>query len=177
MRNYWLRIGLGALAIFGVGMVIWKVVKIGGRRVAEVVKGNSPITIPLAFIPFKLDGRELGTLSRLEILRSSPEQVAALNFRVKLADSVADDALATCVLVAGDDMKHLNANRTFSCASATDTAGRALEPIGNIETQRGRTFVLLAKAGALSDFNVHVDVDQQADSITAKYEAQADSLR
>ncbi len=75
-----------------------------------------PITIPLAFIPFKVDGKDLGTLSRLQILRSSPKQVEAVNFRVKLADSIGDERLSQCILVAGDNgmnfqVKHIDAER------------------------------------------------------------------
>ncbi len=176
MRNYWLRIVLGALAIFGVGMVLWSMVRAGRHRVEEVVHSDGPITIPLAFIPFKVDGRDLGTLSRLEILRRAPGEVEALNFRVKLADSVNENTLASCVMVAGSDGKDIGKGNTFTCSTAADTAGRQLEEIGSIETQSGRTFVLLAHEGALRNFDVNVDVNGQADSISAHYEQMADSI-
>lgn len=176
MRNYWLRIVLGALAIFGVGMVLWSMVRAGRHRVEEVVHSDAPITIPLAFIPFKVDGRDLGTLSRLEILRQAPGQVKALNFRVKLADSASENALASCVMVAGNDGKDIGTSNTFTCSTSADTAGRGLEAIGRIETQSGRTFVLLAQQGALRNFDVSADVDSKADSITAHYEQMADSI-
>ncbi len=176
MRNYWLRIAFGALAIFGVGMVLWSMIRAGRSRVEEVVHSDSPITIPLAFIPFKVDGRDLGTLSRLEILRRAPNQVEAVNFRVKLADSVDENTLATCLMVAGNDGKDLGKANTFTCSTDADTAGRALEAIGSIETQSGRTFVLLAHEGALRNFDVNVDMDGTADSITAHYEQMADSI-
>ena len=89
MTRYWARIILGALAIFLVGTSIYYAAQSGKRRVRAIAESADPITIPLAFIPFKVDGKDLGTLSRLQILRSSPKQVEAVNFRVKLADSIA----------------------------------------------------------------------------------------
>ncbi len=184
MNRYWMRIVLGALGIFVVGTAVFYAARSGQRRVAAVVASSEPITIPLAFIPFKLDGRELGTLSRLQIMRSSPKQVEALNFRVNLADSVADERLGECILVAGDNgmnfqVKHINPNATFYCASATDTAGKSLAPLGRIETQRGNTFVLLSGADALRDFDMEMNgnINAQADSISAVYEKMADSVQ
>lgn len=184
MSRYWLKIILGALAIFLVGTSLFYGVRSGKQRVQRIADSDAPITIPLAFIPFKVDGRELGTLSRLQILRSSPKQVEAVNFRVKLADSIADEQLGHCILVAGDNgmnfqVKHIDANATFYCATAKDTAGKNLAPLGSIETQRGSTYVLLSGADALKnmDGSMHGGNDAQADSISAVYERMADSIQ
>ena len=183
MSRYWMRIILGALAIFLVGTTLYYGARSGKRRVQQIADSDAPITIPLAFIPFKVDGRELGTLSRLQILRSAPKQVEAVNFRVKLADSVGDEMLSRCILVAGDngmnfEFKHINPNSTFYCATAKDTAGKNLAPLGSIETQRGSTYVLLSGADALRSFDAGMDHnDAQADSISAIYERMADSIQ
>ena len=158
MTRYWMRIILGALAIFLVGTSIYYAARSGKRRVQAIAESDAPITIPLAFIPFKVDGKDLGTLSRLQILRSSPKQVEAVNFRVKLADSIADERLGQCILLAGENgmnfqVKHIDANATFFCATAKDTVGKNLAPLGSIETQRGNTYVLLSGADALKNFD------------------------
>lgn len=184
MSKYWMRIIFGALGIFLVGTAAYYGVRRGKQRVQRVVESDAPITIPLAFIPFKVDGKELGTLSRLQILRSSPKQVEAVNFRVKLADSVGDAQLGQCILVAGDNgmnfqLKHINPDATFFCATAKDTIGKNLAPLGSIETQRGNTYVLLSGADALKNFDhdMHASNDAQADSISAVYERMADSIQ
>ncbi len=183
MNRYWIRIVLGALAIFLVGTTLYYTVRSGKRRVHQIADSDAPITIPLAFIPFKVDGHELGTLSRLQILRSAPKQVEAVNFRVKLADSVADERLGECILVVGEhgsnfDIKHVNANSVFSCATASDTTGKNLAPLGSIETQRGNTFVLFSDADALHNLDVGMnESDARADSISAVYEQMADSIQ
>src|SRR4029453_17296131 len=138
MSRYWMRIIFGALGIFLIGTAAYYGVRRGKQRGQRVVESDAPITIPLAFIPFKVDGKEFGTLSRLQILRSSPKQVEAVNFRVKLADSIADERLGQCILVAGDNgmnfqLEHINPNSTFYCATANDTAGKNLAPLGSIE--------------------------------------------
>ncbi len=183
MGRYWLRIVIIALAIFAVGTMGWYGVRRGTRRVKEVVESNEPITIPLAFIPFKVDGRQLGTLSRLQVLRSSPHQVEAVNFRVKLADSIDDSALESCILVAGENgmkrkISHINPGTSFLCATSADTAGRALAVVGSIQTQDGRNFALLSDAEVLRSFNDNSkgDSDAKADSIQQVYETIADSL-
>jgi len=184
MTRYWTRIILGALAIFLVGTTIFYGARSGKRRVRAIAESADPITIPLAFIPFKVDGKDLGTLSRLQILRSSPKQVEAVNFRVKLADSISDEHLGHCILVAGENgmnfqVKHIDANATFYCATSEDTAGKNLAPLGSIETQRGSTYVLLSGADALKDFDGGMDGhnDAAADSISAVYERMADSIQ
>ncbi len=184
MSRYWLKIILGALAIFIGGTSIFYMARSGKRRVERIAESDAPITIPLAFIPFKVDGRDLGTLSRLQIMRSSPKQVEAVNFRVKLADSIGDDQLSQCILVAGDNgmnfqVKHINPNATFYCATAKDTAGKNLAPLGSIETQRGNSYVLLSGADALKNFDgdMHGSNDATADSISAVYEKMADSIQ
>lgn len=175
MRNYWLRIVLGAVGIFLAGMLIWTGIRAGREKVVEVVESDRPITIPLAFVPFTLDGNALGTLNRVEVLRSSPEQVSAINFTVTLADSVADERLATCVLVAKDNLDHINPGRAFTCAATGDTAGRDLAPIGHLETQRGGTFTLLARSGTLEQLKLNLHGSVDVDSVTAEAEAMADS--
>ncbi len=55
MRNYWMRIALGALAIFIVGMIGREPGHRGIGSVQGVVEGSGPLSIPLAFIPFKLE--------------------------------------------------------------------------------------------------------------------------
>ena len=62
MRNYWLRIALGAVAIFTVGLIGISLAKQGVGRVRGVVEGSGPVAIPLAFVPFTLDGSKLGTV-------------------------------------------------------------------------------------------------------------------
>lgn len=177
MRSYWLRIALGAFGVFAIGMLVWNVVRAGKTHVKHIVESADPITIPLALIPFKVDGRSLGTMRQVQIIRSDPKKVQAVNFRVRLADSVADARLADCVLVVGGSLKNIDAQHAFSCVPAADTIGADLAPVGDMKTQRGQTYVLFAKAGALDSIEIDFDHEAMADSIAAAQEAFGDSVR
>ena len=100
MRNYWLRIALGALAIFTVGMIGVTLARQGVGRVRHVVEGSGPITVPLAFIPFHLNGEKLGTVSRVVLLREAPKQISAVQLEAKVRDSAVARGLAGCRLTA-----------------------------------------------------------------------------
>lgn len=187
MRTYWLRIALGSLGVFAIGMVVWTLGLKGKAKIKDMVESADPITIPLALIPFKVDGQSLGTLRQVKIIRSEPEKVKAVNFRVRLADSVGDARLADCILVVGGSLKNIDAQHAFSCVPSGDTVGAGLAPVGEMTSQRGRTYVLFAKAGALDSLEIdfgHQGTDsvaaaqrEFADSIRAVEEAKADSIR
>ncbi len=100
MRNYWMRIALGATAIFIVGMVGVSLVRRGLGKVHGVVHGTGPISIPLAFIPFQLNGDKLGTLERVTLEREAPNHVSRVELEVKLGDSLLARGLKGCRLAA-----------------------------------------------------------------------------
>ena len=82
MRSYWLRILLGRPGHLrhrhdrrhdgpaGPGQ--------GGRRWST---GTGPLTIPLPFVPFQLDGNKLGTVEHLVVNREAPKKVSSVELR------------------------------------------------------------------------------------------------
>ena len=100
MRSYWLRILLGAFAVFCIGMIGVSMFRHGRAKVAEVVTGTGPLTIPLPFVPFQLDGDKLGMVERLVVNRDAPKKVSSLDLEVKLDDSLLAQGLAGCRLAA-----------------------------------------------------------------------------
>jgi hypothetical protein len=100
MRNYWLKILLGALGIFIVGMIGVTIVRSGIARVHRVVEGDGPITIPLGLIPFVLAGERLGKLDQVTLHRETPTRVAAVELGVNLSDSLLAQGLEGCRLAA-----------------------------------------------------------------------------
>ena len=102
MRNYWMRIALGAAAIFVVGMIGVSLVRRGLGTVHGVVHGSGPISIPLAFIPFQLHGDKLGTLQRVTLQREAPNRVTSVELEVKLSDSSWE---GTCTFAVEGDRK------------------------------------------------------------------------
>ena len=129
MRNYWLKILLSALGIFAVGMVIVTGLRSLKSKVTTTLNSSDPIPIPLiGLVPFRLDSDKLGSVSRVEFLRSDPEHVAGVRVVVKLADSVSIDRLRSCE-ISLDDADKINERTTFRCMAAAAPVVRT-SPLG-----------------------------------------------
>jgi hypothetical protein len=186
MRNYWLRILVGAVAIFSVGMVGVTLARHGIHRVRGVVEGSGPITVPVAFVPFKLDGERIGTIRRIKINRLAPKTVSSVNILVDLADSVRWTRLERCILVA-EGFERLNSETTVTCSTPDDTAGEDLALVGDITVARGgHSFKLLMPRDAIRELTdsevVFVGEDsgsvagRRGDSIAEAAERMTDSI-
>lgn len=150
MSGYWIKIVAKALGIFLVGMLLVTVVRRVKGSVNHAINSSDPIPIPLiGLIPFRLDNDKLGSVSRVEFLRSDPEHVSGVRVVIKLADSVAPGSLGRCQ-IALDDVDHINDQTSFRCAKAgASLAG--LEPFGVVAIKNSSdTFPLLLPAGAIA---------------------------
>jgi hypothetical protein len=137
MRNYWLRILLGALGIFAVGLIGVSIVRGAHRKIHRVVEGSGPITIPLGLIPFVLAGERLGNLDHVTLHRESPSHVSAVELEVDLSDSLLAQGLSGCRLAAnfeGDSTdKGVNIrvnrdhNNAFRCVAEDSTPPDLIE--------------------------------------------------
>jgi hypothetical protein len=186
MRNYWLRIIVGAVAVFCVGMVGVTLARQGIGRVRGVVEGSGPISLPVAFLPFKLDGEKIGTIQRIRINRNAPNQVRSVEVTVRLADSVSPGRLDPCILVA-QGFDQMNSETTVLCSNAEDTVGEDLTAVGAINLRHtDRSFRLYMPRDDLremtdSDFvfvgedsaDVH---ERRVDSIVNASERLTDSI-
>jgi hypothetical protein len=189
MRSYWMRIALGALAIFTVGMIGRALINRGIGSVKGVVEGSGPLSIPLAFIPFELSGNKLGTFERVTLERTAPRSVSSVRLEVKLADSTLARGLEGCRLAAnldsdenGDHNINLERGRfaegTFWCAddAATDTAlveyGQAVFRPGNVTVP---LFLPTGLVAELQDIRFDGDSGEAAAAAEAAAEAAVDS--
>jgi hypothetical protein len=196
MRSYWLRILLGALAVFCIGMIGVTIFRRGRAKVSEVVAGSGPLTIPLPFVPFQLDGNRLGTVERLVVNREAPKKVSSLDLEVKLDDSLVAQGLAGCRLAAnlesdsvkpGDVNVHVNrmGDRAFFFCAKSDSA---LVPFGTVTMQPGDVTVPLLVPETLAETlqsgrwgEDHADstdaLAERAESIADRAEQVADSIQ
>jgi len=130
MRSYWARILLRALAIFVVGYgAVW-VVRSQVGRVRQTMESSDPITLPLAFLPFVLDGEKLGTYRGIQIVRSAPKTVAGVHLRVRLADSLAAARFEGCRLTT-QNSSSFSPEEGLRCVAAT-AADSVLIPFGDV---------------------------------------------
>ena len=148
MRTYWLKIVLGALAVFAVGMGL-RAAFLGVRSHLKAVADSSdPISIPLAFVPFQLDGDRLGTFDRLVLIRKSPKQVASVRLGVRLTDSAASARLSGCDLLARVTPKQRGAeaditDAEFTCVKGDSVVAHGAERFGEVGFEPGDFSVAL----------------------------------
>jgi hypothetical protein len=193
MRNYWLKILLGALAVFAVGMIGVTLARRGIAGVERVVASDQPLTIPLGLVPFELQGERLGKLDHVTLFRKSPNEVTAVELEVNLADSLVARGLAGCRLVAnmetrGDSGVDIrvgpHASTVFFCA-AQDSAQPDLLEYGHAVLQPGDIEIpLLLPRDVVKELQ-HLDfgkgapadaTEQLADSIAEANQERADSI-
>ncbi len=176
MRKYWMRIALGALAVFAVGMTARALIQRGMGGVRGVVEGSGPVSIPLAFIPFRLAGEKLGTLERVTLERATPRHVTGVQLEVKLSDSLLARGLKGCRLAANLDSKDGGrrlAEGTFWCAT-DDSADAGLVEYGAAVFRPGDVTVPLLLPPDLVDELKDLDIGE--DHTPAIDEAQLDSI-
>jgi hypothetical protein len=191
MRNYWMRIALGALGIFALGMIAVSLVRRGLARVNDVVEGSGPISIPLAIIPFQLNGNKLGKLQRLVLYRETPKKVSSVQLEVKLDDALLARGLEGCRLAANLDSEERHGpgihvrtggwnKGTFWCSK--EGADSGLVEFGHAVFSPGEITVPLLLPQDLvdelraGDFGDNGDSAGIADSIGEAVEARADSI-
>lgn len=165
MRNYWIKIAVGAVIIFIVGIVGIRAVRSGASGVRNVVNGTGPISIPLpSMVPFNLDGIRLGSVRRLTIYRSDSKTPSHLTVEVQVPDSIVSDRLAKCILTI-DNLDNIDEHTTFNCAAATDTSGKDLIPFGTLKLRsRADTFPLLLTRRAVNDMTHRHQADDSTDA-------------
>jgi hypothetical protein len=182
MKSYWIKIALGALFIFAVGMGgIYAVRSVSGK-INRTMNSTDPITLPIAFVSFKLNGTRLGSIDRVILLRNEPKHISSAKVVLKLNDSSSLALLRGCRL-ALDDVEHVNEKTSFRCATGDSANG--LTPIGFVSVRgTSDSFPLLMPEKAARDlrqtrFEMHgheFNVSSDDDSASASLEARADSI-
>jgi len=193
MRSYWLRILMGALGIFVVGMIGVSIFRHGRSRVESVIASSEPLSFPLPFVPFQLNGSKLGTIERLTVNREAPKKVSSIELQVKMDDSLVAKGLAGCRLAAniesdsskpGDVNVHVNRldQRTFFFCASSDSG---FEELGSAKLTPGgvelplllpeKLAEQLRKGDWHSDEDTTDALEARADSLADAAEAMADS--
>lgn len=148
MQRYWLRIALGALAVFALGMTAISIYRHGRAQVEALANSADPITIPLAIMPFQVDGDRLGRIQEVQIRRDAPKRVSGVGLVVKMSDSAAtEDLLAACRLTIHDAPPD-HRSPSFHCATPADSLADSLTAFGEVRFEPGgvvRAFFLPAR--------------------------------
>jgi hypothetical protein len=137
MRGYWFRILLGAVGIFAVGMLIVTAVRATKAKVQHVVQSSEPLSFPLPFVPFRLDGERVGTFERVVINRDAPDDVRSVDLHVDLGSVAAADRTHRCTGIRailhpgpGGEGQTLH-DAEFACVEG-DSGTEELEELGEV---------------------------------------------
>ena len=136
MQRYWVRIALGALAVFTVGTAAIAMYHKGVEKVDLLANSADPITIPLPLLPFQVDGDRLGKIEEVQIRRETPKRISGVGLVVKLVGVPAsDDLLPACLLTVTDQAEQQGPQ--FHCATPADSAADSLTAFGDVRFEPG----------------------------------------
>jgi hypothetical protein len=186
MRTYWIKIVLGALGVFAVGMVLITITRHGIAKAKRVAESSDPISIPLAFVPFRLGGDRLGTFDRAVLIRKSPKEVTAIDLAVTLTDSASAGRLADCSLFARLLQEQYRgvefSDADFTCLSPDSAAAHGAERFGQVAFEPGHLTVPLFVPAEVAHrlrqgTEIHAETaSDAADSIADAADRMADSI-
>lgn len=146
MRSIWIRAGVGALAIFVLGMMLYTAVRTTKGRAKEAllaIKAElDSVSVDAAdrAVPFVLNGRTLGRVTSLTF--GPGAGATGLSALVALdRDQLDPVMLSSCDLVPVEP-EHFEMAQGFRCATPADRALRPLgevrfEPVGVVRPVRG----------------------------------------
>lgn len=137
MDRYWVRIGLGALCVFGVGMTGISLARKGVHEVKAVALG--PVRRALTHLPqdllnFRLDGRRIGQIKQIDVSNEGEWTPSSVQIRVALDREA--DGLADCQLT-NDRWGEGNRDARFRCVTNDEIADEDLVQVGEVRFEPG----------------------------------------
>lgn len=122
MRSLWAKIGLGAVGVFGVGMLLITVAREAKSAVKSALNDAFQNTVQGAALasapkemPFRLDGTDLGLIRRLAITRQAKGDLPDVNLEVSLPDAGSAGRIRACDLVPAKG-RDFSFERGFRCS-------------------------------------------------------------
>jgi hypothetical protein len=137
MNRYWLRIGLGMVLVFVLGVSAMAAVRKGKEEVGHFLsKVSTRLPLQLANLKFRFEGRTIGEISGIDVQRNGPDDPGRVNIRVDLAQAGDLEALRECALTA-DDLKHIDKRFGFRCADQAELDADVLVKSGEVTFEPG----------------------------------------
>ena len=133
MKAYWLKIALGALGIFVVGMVIMGAGRRGVSKMREALV-NQSISFGADGAPFRLMGRQIGTLSRVELTPVARDGIPHIQLSVKLDSEASAADFSECALVVSEEGPRPNVDGLRCLDSSEAESGRFVE-VGQVNLE------------------------------------------
>lgn len=137
MNRYWVKIGLGALCVFGVGMTGISLARKGVHEVKTATLG--PIRQALTHLPtdllnFRLDGRRIGQIKQVDV--SNDGEWTAKSVQMEVALDREAEGLADCLLT-NERWGHQSRDARFRCVTQDEVADEDLVQVGEVRFEPG----------------------------------------
>jgi len=138
MSRYWLGIGAGALAVFGVGMTGIALGKKGLHELKSTVGGAAVETLqePIGALRFRLDGRRIGRVQSIDVRSNGDWGEQAIQMVVGLENAKLVDLVAECGIT-GDRIRGPKEDAEFTCIDLNDAKADGLVQIGEVKFEPG----------------------------------------
>ncbi len=164
--SYWIKIGLKSLAIFLVGFALYSVARRGTETVHGIANTAATINIPLAFVPFSIDGENLGKVRRVRIHRDAPDVVRAATIELRMAH---DGNAPACQLML-DDLENFDGQLELSCLDQAAADAGELMPFGEVLFGDGAQRTLWLPAEYVTEM-------RQGEHVVTRLESQLETAR
>jgi hypothetical protein len=119
MRKLWIRIGIGAGAIFAAGMFVVTLARQVRASAVDAIRSGGRFTMPLAILPFEVDGERVGSVREIKVERSSGGRAKRVSIVVNLK-GFDPEGLADCALVLGGHRRQHSG--LFDCLDEAELA-------------------------------------------------------
>jgi hypothetical protein len=137
MNRYWLRIGIGVILVFCLGMSAMAAVRKGKAEIGNFLStASARLPLQLANLKFRFDGRAVGSISGLDVERNDASDEGRVTVRVTLSDLGVLDELRDCSLTV-DELQHISTRTGFRCATASELGAGDLVKAGDVSFAPG----------------------------------------
>ncbi|MBS1241653.1 MAG: hypothetical protein H6R40_1080, partial [Gemmatimonadetes bacterium] len=133
MRNLWFRIGLGAAAVFVVGMFAMSLGRQVKAQVTNAIRDGGRVAVPLALLPFQVGHDKIGSIRQIDVQRIGDSHAKRINIRVRLKDQGSADQYAQCLF----KVDAPDAGGLFACVPEGTAEANDLVEIGEIRLDPG----------------------------------------
>jgi hypothetical protein len=137
MSRYWVKIALGALCVFGVGMTGISLARKGVHEVKTAALGpvRAALTqLPIHLLNFRLDGRRIGQIRQIDVSNDGEWTAGSIQIQVELDREAA--GLAECLLT-NERWEHRTKEAQFRCVSEDEVADDQLIQVGEVRFEPG----------------------------------------
>jgi len=168
MNRFWWRIAVGAAIVFAVGMALITGARHGKAEISRHIglgAVGAGMQAAHSLGDFVVDGRRLGEVRRLRILRD-PGEASRMEATVDLADAAAADRLAGCAVLTGD-MDELFDDAGLRCEAKVPAGYEEFGVVLAVADARQLRRPLYAAKTQVAEFDEHQDDDARVVDVRA----------